>query len=88
MKLKGRGVLAVLLIWSAVESVTGRISEDEVLPARRADSELAEQIAVTYLGDNFAMSLVSKEFLDFLLTPALMVQESISENVIITYPSE
>ena len=33
-------------------------------------------------------SLEMKENVDFFLTPALLVQESISENVIITYPGE
>jgi hypothetical protein len=29
-----------------------------------------------------------KEHVDFLLTPALLVQEAISEDIIITYPTE
>ena len=33
-------------------------------------------------------SLEMKENVDFFLTPALLVQECISENVIITYPGE
>jgi len=33
-------------------------------------------------------SLQMKENVDFFLTPALLVQESISENVIISYPGE
>ena len=33
-------------------------------------------------------SLKMKENVDFFLTPALLVQECISENVIITYPGE
>ena len=33
-------------------------------------------------------SLRMKENVDFFLTPALLVQECISENVIITYPGE
>ena len=36
----------------------------------------------------FSPSLEMKENVDFLLTPALLVQEAISEGVIITYPSE
>ena len=37
---------------------------------------------------NFQTSLEMKENVDFLLTPALLVQEIVSENVIVTYPSE
>ena len=37
---------------------------------------------------NFQSSLEMKENVDFLLTPALLVQEIISEDVVITYPSE
>lgn len=37
---------------------------------------------------NFHPSIEMKENVDFLLTPALLVQESISKDVVITYPSE
>ncbi len=37
---------------------------------------------------NFETSLKMKENVDFLLTPALLVQEVISDDVVITYPSE
>lgn len=36
----------------------------------------------------FEPSLEMKENVDFLLTPALLVQQAVSEDVIITYPSE
>jgi len=36
----------------------------------------------------FEPSLEMKENVDFLLTPALLVQEAISEGIVITYPSE
>ena len=56
--------------------------------ARRAGNQLAERLATGNLGGNFAPSLQSKEFADFLLTPALLMQEVICEDSIITYPSE
>ena len=37
---------------------------------------------------NFTLSLEVKENTDFLLTPALLVQEALREDVIITYPTE
>lgn len=39
----------------------------------------------TYLTD---ISLEVREVDDFLLTPALLVQEAVSEGVILTYPEE
>lgn len=36
----------------------------------------------------FSPSLEMKENVDFLLTPALLVQEAISDDIVITYPSE
>ena len=36
----------------------------------------------------FEPSLEMKENVDFLLTPALLVQQAISEDIVITYPSE
>ncbi len=37
---------------------------------------------------NFQTSLEMKENVDFLLTPALLVQEVMSDDIVITYPSE
>lgn len=37
---------------------------------------------------NFQMSLEMRENVDFLLTPAILVQEGISDGVVITYPQE
>jgi len=36
----------------------------------------------------FHASLEAKENADFLLTPAILVQEAVREDVIVTYPSE
>jgi len=37
---------------------------------------------------NYELSLECKENVDFLLTPALLMQEAISDDIILTYPSE
>jgi len=37
---------------------------------------------------NFRVSLEMRENVDFLLTPALLVQEAISHGVVVTYPAE
>ena len=52
--------------------------------ARDASMRLAARSATT----GFKPSLEMKENVDFLLTPALLMQEALSEDVIITYPSE
>ena len=62
-------------------------------PNTRADIKNREDAAFEKIlsrvpVDNFQTSLEMKENVDFLLTPALLVQEVISDNVVITYPSE
>ena len=49
---------------------------------------IAGRLASGYGLGSFRPSLEMKENADFLLTPALLVQEAISEDVIITYPTE
>lgn len=34
------------------------------------------------------LSLMMREQVDFLLTPALLVQEAISDDIVLTYPEE
>ncbi len=49
---------------------------------------IAKQIASGYGAGPFQPSLEMKENLDFLLTPALLVQEALSGDIVITYPTE
>jgi hypothetical protein len=42
----------------------------------------------THLSITFEASLEMRENVDFLLTPVLLVQEALSEDIVITYPSE
>jgi hypothetical protein len=53
----------------------------------RKDSAFEKILSCVPVG-NFQTSLEMKENVDFLLTPALLVQEIISDDVLITYPSE
>ena len=48
-------------------------------------TEAREMIADTIMR-NFEPSLEMKEVTDFLLTPALLVQEAVSRGVVLTYP--
>ena len=51
-------------------------------------AEAIKQQLISRIGINFQTSLDMKENVDFLLTPALLAQESICGDIIITYPSE
>jgi len=53
----------------------------------RQKDEIRKKMTKSASG-NFRISLEMKENVDFVLTPALLVQEVISEDVVITYPSE
>jgi hypothetical protein len=51
-------------------------------------SEMANKLAARQVSGGFASSLKSREAAEFLLTPAILVQENISDGVVITYPSD
>lgn len=86
------GVLLCVLLCLSVGAVLAR---SEVPPGWRRvfDAPTPEEKATvmrhlnydTYLTD---ISLEVREVDDFLLTPALLVQEAVSEGVILTYPEE
>ncbi len=52
------------------------------------DAVLAQKVAAGYVIGNFDASLRMREKVDFLLSPALLVQEAIRDDVILTYPQE
>src|SRR6266700_6559360 len=54
----------------------------------KQEQGLEKRIVAEHAAGNFVPSLEMKECTDFLLTPALLVQEVISDGVLITYPSE
>lgn len=49
---------------------------------------IAKKIASGYGLGQFQPSLEMKENVDFLLTPALLVQEALCDDIVITYPTE
>lgn len=58
-------------------------------PIPEAQKErIARRIAAGYGLGPFQPSLEMKENADFLLTPALLVQEALSDDIIMTYPTE
>ena len=78
-----------MLLFSAAPA--GNLPRAPLAPGRTQEqsgrgAESLKQSLKASLG-NFRTSLEMKENVDFLLTLALLVQESISEDCIITYPS-
>ena len=68
--------------------VEGPPDPNELTSAEQRARTAALRAAAKMATGGFQPSLEMKENVDFLLTPALLVQEAISQGVIITYPSE
>ena len=93
--IRRRGILVLLLgallFWSGASM---RVFARERASAQtQRKKEAVEQLlasfrepAVDALGVDVSMAL--REHDDFLLTPALLVQEAVSDGVILTYPEE
>ena len=82
--------IAILFLantWATKGSTAGQEPRSE--QALKSDLEnVAKEIAENQGQDNFTTSLETKEQADFLLTPALLVQEALQKNTIVTYPTE
>ncbi len=82
-------VLLVMLSQVAGSDQTPAPLRPRNTPVPEAHKErIAKKIASEYGSGPFQTSLEMKENVDFLLTPALLVQEAICEDVVITYPTE
>ncbi|OHB79637.1 MAG: hypothetical protein A2Z25_00485 [Planctomycetes bacterium RBG_16_55_9] len=82
-------VIFILLTQVLGDNPKPRPSRPRQIPVPEAQKErIAGQIASNYGGGPFQLSLETKEHADFLLTPALLVQEAICDDIIITYPTE
>lgn len=79
----------VLLSLASARSVAPGVEDSNVHVSLldRAAPSVKRQILRAATG-GFRPSLEMKENVDFLLTPALLVQEVMSGEVVITYPSE
>ena len=85
------GIVSPLLFWTQVtgahrDTLTGtsNVGTAEVSLAEITARKLASNHPLV----NFDVSLAVKEDADFLLTPALLVQEALREDVVVTYPTE
>lgn len=84
----GASLLVTCLSLRAQTPVAGdspELGKTVVAPKRR--ERLPEQ-AIAGIKGSFDASLEMRENADFLLTPALLIQEAISEGIVVTYPSE
>ena len=61
---------------------------NSVTDAEQRASDIAMRSATRMATTGFRPSLEMKENADFLLTPALLMQESLSYEIVATYPSE
>ncbi len=59
-----------------------------LMEARTDEERVTRQRAlqINYKGEDWSLDL--SEQMDFLLTPALLVQEAVSDGIILTYPEE
>lgn len=89
--------VAMLLVLAAISCLILRFLHNPAISAVAQGSSAGvrdqrevddRRLLSTHLSVTFEASLEMKENVDFLLTPALLVQEAISEDIVITYPSE
>ena len=81
---------ALCFTWWGIASGSGA-GEVQLTHVSRAavtnvQAEVRELVANAVMG-NFEPSLEMRESVDFLLTPAFLVQEALSEDVVLTYPA-
>ncbi len=82
-------VLLMLLTQVLGDNRRPRPSRSRRVPVPEAQKErIAGRLAAGYGLGPFQPSLEMKENADFLLTPVLLVQEAICDDIVITYPTE
>lgn len=80
-------VWLVLFVRISGEGISGEAITASAISNPR-QKEIAEGLLADAMGGDFASSLEMKEATDFLITPALLVQEALLNDVVITYPAE
>ncbi|MBW2149733.1 MAG: hypothetical protein JRI22_22290 [Deltaproteobacteria bacterium] len=87
-------ILATIVLLMLLSQVMGtarssRGARGRKVPVPGVQKErIASRIASNYGGGPFQASLEMKESADFLLTPAILVQEAICDDIVNTYPTE
>jgi hypothetical protein len=79
----------VIIAFMLLPFIGSKTTHGQLIDAKQKqlDAE-AQRLAFGAVEGNFESSLDMREAADFLLTPALLEQESISTNIVITYPME
>ncbi len=80
-------VASLCLAWARAGQPVGR-NTDVIGPVAPGGREPVGRQILSAATQAFRPSLEMKENVDFLLTPALLVQEAMSAEVVTTYPSE
>ena len=76
-----------LIANSSISQMSPRVSSSNSSRKAQSDAqEVAERVASKQVMGGFATSLEVKESVDFLLVPALLVQEAINRDTIQTFP--
>jgi len=81
-------LMSIYLSVGSNRAATPEKDHNVVTDPRQRLRAAALRAATSAATTGFSPSLEMKENVDFLLTPALLVQEAISDDIIITYPSE
>ena len=85
-------IAILILILPLSKATTGRKNEPndpnvtKKIPTEQPEVDAQEFIKAATQG--FASSLEMKENVEFLLTPAFLIQEAMSDEILITYPNE
>jgi len=82
-------IASLILLSQVLGSNPPSLQRSRNVPVSEVHKErIARRIAADYGLGPFQPSLEMKENADFLLTPAILVQESLSDGIITTYPTE
>ncbi len=82
-------VLAIFFSLASGNHGLSNVNDPNVYTSLVAQKKTAvERQILTSVTQVFQPSLETKENMDFLLTPALLMQEAMSQDTVITYPTE
>lgn len=84
----GMLILLVLLVQLPVPVGGAKLSSQQSFSSSSVRDQITRQAVSAVAHSSFGPSLEMKENADFLLTPALLVQQAVSPDTVITYPSE
>jgi hypothetical protein len=81
-------VMVTMVVGKGEMTIVARGGSPFPMPEKSVDEAMAQQTAADCVMGSFQESLEMKEKVDFLLTPAFLVQQVVSDGVVLTYPEE